>query len=103
MIKTFITLSITFLVAFTAFGQSVTVSSSNAAIIEVNTTNKGIFIPRVTTAQTDLIFVTRATGTGRGTGTSYYAKWDGAVWEIRREYNGTITGGTNINVLVIKQ
>lgn len=55
MKKSFITLTITFLVACSAFAQSVTISPSNAAIIEANGTNKGILIPRVTTAQRNAI------------------------------------------------
>ena len=62
MKKSFITLSITFLAAFTALGQSVTISPSNAAIIEANGTNKGILIPRVTTAQRNAMFGTAVTG-----------------------------------------
>jgi hypothetical protein len=85
-------------------GIKVSGSSPAALRLEANTDVFSMLIPTTSAnAQTDLLFVTRATGTGGGTGTAYYAKWDGAVWEIRREDNGTITAGTNINVLVIKQ
>lgn len=85
-------------------GIKVSGSSPAALRLEANTNVFSMPIPTTSAnAQTDLIFVTRATGTGGGTSTGYYAKWDGATWEIRREDNGTITAGTNINVLVIKQ
>jgi hypothetical protein len=82
------------------------VSGSSPAALRLETNTDVFSLPVPTTsanAQTDLLFVTRATGIAGGTSTAYYAKWDGATWEIRREDNGTITAGTNINVLVIKQ
>lgn len=85
-------------------GIKVSGSSPAALRLEANTNVFSMPIPTTSAnAQTDLIFVTRATGIAGGTSTSYYAKWTGSDWEIRREDNGTITGGTNINVLVVKQ
>jgi hypothetical protein len=85
-------------------GIKVSGSSPAALRIEASANVFSVTVPNASAnAQTDLIFITRATGTGSGTSTSYYAKWDGATWEIRREDNGTITAGTNLNVLVIKQ
>ncbi len=82
------------------------VSGSSPAALRIEASNDVFFLTIPTNsanAQTDLIFVTRATGIAGGANTSFYAKWDGSVWEIRREDNGTITAGTNFNVLVIKQ
>jgi hypothetical protein len=82
------------------------VSGSSPAALRLEASNDVFSMPIPTTsanAQTDLIFVTRATGISGGTSTSYYAKWTGSDWEIRREDNGTITAGTNLNVLIIKQ
>lgn len=85
-------------------GIKVSGSSPAALRLEANTNVFSMPIPTTSAnAQTDLIFVTRATGISGGTSTSFYAKWDGFGWEIRREDNGTITAGTNLNVLVIKQ
>ena len=85
-------------------GIKVSGSSPAALRLEANTNVFSMPIPTTSAnAQTDLIFVTRATGISGGTSTSYYAKWTGSDWEIRREDNGTITAGTNLNVLVIKQ
>ncbi|HLO44709.1 MAG TPA: hypothetical protein VK175_10280 [Leadbetterella sp.] len=85
-------------------GIKVSGSSPAALRLTANTDVFSLPVP-ITSANTtdDLLFVTRATGTGGGTSTSYYAKWTGSDWEIRREDSGTITAGTLINVLVIKQ
>jgi hypothetical protein len=85
---------------------AIKVSGSSPAALRLEAITNVFSLPVPTTsanAQTDLIFITRATGIAGGTSTSYYAKWTGGDWEIRREDNGTITAGTNLNVLVIKQ
>lgn len=85
-------------------GIKVSGSSPAALRLEAITNVFSMSVPTTSAnAHTDLIFVTRATGLSGGTSTSYYAKWTGSDWEIRREDNGTITAGTNLNVLVIKQ
>lgn len=79
-------------------------SSPAALRLEAITNVFSLPVPSISANTTDdLLFVTRATGFGGGTSTSYYAKWTGSDWEIRREDNGTITAGTIINVLVIKR
>ncbi|MDZ7896647.1 MAG: hypothetical protein U5N85_01270 [Arcicella sp.] len=85
---------------------AIKVSGSSPAALRLEATTNVFFlpVPSISANTTDdLLFVTRATGTGGGTSTSYYAKWTGSDWEIRREDAGTITAGTLINVLVIKQ
>jgi hypothetical protein len=85
---------------------AIKVSGSSPAALQIEASTNVFSMPLPTTsanAQTDLIFITRATDFGGGTNTSYYAQWTGSDWEIRREDNGTIMAGTNLNILVIKQ
>lgn len=85
-------------------GIKVSGSSPAALRLEASTDVFLLTIPSTSAnAQTDLIFITRATGLSGGANTSFYAKWNGSDWEIRREDSGTITAGTTLNVLVIKQ
>lgn len=82
-----------------ALGQAVSINSTGAApdaqsVLDVTSTDKGVLLPRMTTAQRNAINPSSGADFGMmiyNTSTSTYDYWDGSAWQQIPNANGIVT------------